>query len=157
MRFIAIPTRNLARRPARTLLTILGIVVAVSSLVALVGLANGFANAWLSSLTERNTHLVGTQKGVVEILTSTLPEAALTRLRGIEGVAGAHGSLLGLVVVLLIVILISVVRICVVRCDRFRRCLRACISGRRGVEFAQGKRRPDRLVAFGDVALQILG
>ncbi len=97
MRFSAIPTRNLARRPARTLLTTLGIAVAVGSLVALVSLANGFGNAWLASLNERGTHLVGVQRGIVEILTSTLSESALGRLRGIEGVAAAHGSLLGLV------------------------------------------------------------
>lgn len=97
MRFAAIPARNLARRPARTILTTVGIAVAVGSLVALLSLANGFGNAWLASLNERQTHLVGVQKGIIEILTSTLSESALGRLRGIDGVANAQGSLLGLV------------------------------------------------------------
>jgi putative ABC transport system permease protein len=97
MRFIAIPARNLARRPARTGLTLLGVVVAVGSLVALVSLASGFGNAWLASLNERKTQLVAVQKGVVEILTSALPQDLLGRLRGVEGVASAYGTLLGLV------------------------------------------------------------
>lgn len=97
MRFVAIPARNLARRPARSVLTLLGIAVAVGSFVALLSLANGFGNAWRASLTERNTHLVGTQKGAVEILTSTLSESLVGRVRAIDGVAAAHGALLGLV------------------------------------------------------------
>jgi putative ABC transport system permease protein len=97
MRFLAIPARNLWRRPARTALTLLGILVAVGSLVALVSLASGFGNAWLASLNERKTQFVAVQKGVVEILTSALPQSLIERLRGVEGVASAHGALLGLV------------------------------------------------------------
>src|SRR5258708_18556865 len=97
MHFATLPARNLARRPARTLLTMLGIAVAVGSLVALVSLAHGFGNAWLTSLNERKTQVVAVQKGVVEILTSSLPQATVGRLRGVEGVAAANGALLGLV------------------------------------------------------------
>jgi putative ABC transport system permease protein len=97
MRFVELPARNLARRPARSLLTLLGIAVAVGSLVALVGLAHGFGNAWLTSLNERKTQLVAVQKGIVEILTSSLPQATVARLRQVEGVTAANGALLGLV------------------------------------------------------------
>jgi putative ABC transport system permease protein len=97
MRFATLPARNLTRRPARTLLTMLGVAVAVGSLVALVSLAHGFGNAWLTSLNERNTQVVAVQKGMVEILTSSLPQATVERLRGVEGVATANGALLGLV------------------------------------------------------------
>jgi len=97
MRFSTLPARNLTRRPARTVLTVLGIVVAVGSLVALLSLAHGFANAWLTSLNERKTQLVAVQKGMVEILTSSLPQALVGQLRRVEGVASANGALLALV------------------------------------------------------------
>jgi putative ABC transport system permease protein len=97
VRFAAIPARNLRRRPARTLLTLCGIAVAVGSLVAMVGLANGFGQAWMASLNERNTHLIGVQKGVVEILTSTVSETAIAEAREVPGVALAYGTLIGLV------------------------------------------------------------
>ena len=97
MRFSTLPARNLTRRPARTVLTVLGIVVAVGSLVALLSLAHGFANAWLTSLNERKTQLVAVQKGMVEILTSSLPQALVGQLRQVEGVASANGALLALV------------------------------------------------------------
>ena len=97
MRFATLPARNLARRPARTFLTILGIAVAVGSLVALLGLAHGFAHAWLTSLDERKTQIVAVQKGMVEILASALPQATVERLRQVAGVAAANGALLALV------------------------------------------------------------
>lgn len=97
MRFTAIPARNLWRRPMRTLLTLFGIAIAVGSLVAMVGLANGFGQAWMASLTERKTHLVGVQKGVIELLTSTVRADAVAAAGAVPGVAAAYGTLIGLV------------------------------------------------------------
>lgn len=97
MRFISIPVLSLGRRPMRTVLTIIGIAVAVGSFIALVGMSRALEKAWVNSLTDRGTHLLVTRKGVVELLTASIKEHVGEELRQIEGVRAVAGELVDLV------------------------------------------------------------
>jgi putative ABC transport system permease protein len=91
MHFINIPFRNLVNRPIRSLLTLLGIAVAVGSLVSLVGMSRGLELAWVNSVSERGTHMVAVKKGAVEIMTASIKEDIgdeLSRFDGVQAVAG---------------------------------------------------------------------
>ena len=96
MRFASLSLRNLARRPARSLLTITGIAAAIASFVALVGFANGLDRAWTREMGQKGTDILVLRKGAVEILTSSLDEqlaAALARVPGVAQVDPEFGYL----------------------------------------------------------------
>jgi putative ABC transport system permease protein len=96
MRFISIPVRNLANRPMRSLLTCLGIAIAVASFIALIGISYGLQSAWVKNISERRTHLLAMRKGTVEILTGSIDECVAKELLLIEGVQAVAGELLDL-------------------------------------------------------------
>lgn len=99
MRFLTIPLRNLTRRPTRSGLSVLGIALAVGSFIALVGISRGMEHAWTRSLVERDTHVLATRRGVVDILTASLDEGVgegLARVQGVRDVAGELGDLVAL-------------------------------------------------------------
>ena len=62
--------QGLARRPVRSLLTALGVCVAVGGFLALNGLAGGVARAWDRTLAQRGGHLVAMRSNSVEVLSS---------------------------------------------------------------------------------------
>ncbi|MCF8035054.1 MAG: ABC transporter permease [Desulfarculaceae bacterium] len=96
MYFVSVPIKNLARRPTRTMLTGLGVAVAVASLIMLVGLARGLEDAWSQSLMDRGVHILVSQKGAVEVLAGVVDEAMAPRLALTPGVAKAAGELVAL-------------------------------------------------------------
>ena len=63
MRRITISWKNLRRRPARSLLTVTGLAVAVASVVALVGVAESFETSFLALYTHRGADLVVQRRG----------------------------------------------------------------------------------------------
>jgi len=75
----------------------LGIAVAVGSLIALVGMSRGLEVAWTNSISERGTHIVAVKKGSVEILTASLDEGIADELREIKGVQSVSGELVDLI------------------------------------------------------------
>jgi putative ABC transport system permease protein len=93
MRLWTLAVCNLARRPARSSLTALGIAVAVGCFLAIIGLSRGLEHAWVNNLMARGTHLLATQKGAVEMLTTSLDAGVGERLRAVEGVADVAGEL----------------------------------------------------------------
>jgi len=58
MRFTTIAWRNLLRRPVRSLLTVVGLGVAVAAVVALVGIADGFERSFVDLYHDRQIDLV---------------------------------------------------------------------------------------------------
>jgi putative ABC transport system permease protein len=58
MRFTTIAWRNLLRRPARTLLTVVGLAIAVAAVVALVGISDGFERSYVNLLHDRQVELI---------------------------------------------------------------------------------------------------
>ena len=96
MKFINVPFRNLKRRPLRTLFTIIGISIAVSSVILLISMSRGIEKAWVNSLTERNVHMLGLGSETIEILTSTLDEDLKKEIKTVQGVKNVSGELVNL-------------------------------------------------------------
>lgn len=96
MKFIDIPILNLRRRLLRTILTLMGIAIAVAGFIALVGMSRGLEMAWINSLDDRGTHMLVTRKGAVELLTASIDESVGDALGKIEGIRGVAGELVDL-------------------------------------------------------------
>lgn len=96
MNFISVPFRNLIRRPTRSMLTLLGIAVAVGSFIALSGMSRGLELAWTNSVLERGTHIAALKSGVVEILTASIDESTADALSRVDGVKAVAGELIDL-------------------------------------------------------------
>ncbi|HEV2745976.1 MAG TPA: ABC transporter permease [Allosphingosinicella sp.] len=85
--------RNLLRRPARALFTLLGVALAVASYVALTGLASGMIEGAGASNEERGVDLVVTHRGMVELYSGSLPEELGPLIRTQPGVAEVSAEL----------------------------------------------------------------
>ncbi len=96
MTFLSLPLRNLLRRPLSSILTAVGISVAIAGFIALVGLSRGVELSWETSLRERGTHILAVKKGAVEILTASLDAKMANDLATIPGVVAVSGELLDL-------------------------------------------------------------
>jgi putative ABC transport system permease protein len=94
MYFLTFLLKNLLRRRTRSLLTVLGVVLAVGTIVTLRGLATGFEDAFLRNLQRRGTDLVVTASGVVDQLRSDLDERIGPKIAQIPGVARVTPGLL---------------------------------------------------------------
>jgi putative ABC transport system permease protein len=97
MHFFNMPLRNLSGRPMRSSLSALGVALAVASFITLLGLARGIEHAWITTLIERDTHVMVMRKGAVEILTASIDEQAAQELRQIAGVRDVAGEMIDLV------------------------------------------------------------
>jgi putative ABC transport system permease protein len=94
MTLLGFAWKNLRRRPVRTGLTMLGVAVAVSAVVALVGLANSFEQTLLDLFQRRGVDLVVVRKGGLQQMNSILDEALAERIRQIPGVRAVSPGLL---------------------------------------------------------------
>lgn len=97
MRFVSLSIRNLLRRPARTILTVLGVALSVGGFLSLVGVSRGLDHALVSSLVERDIHMIGVRRGTVELLTASIDEDVSRRVAGVEGVRDVAGELADLI------------------------------------------------------------
>jgi putative ABC transport system permease protein len=97
MSFLAFLVKNLLRRKARTLLTILGVAVAMCTIVTLRGIAHGFERSFLENLEHRGTDLVVTQGGVPNQLGSNLYERLGPKIAAIPGVRQVSGGLVEMI------------------------------------------------------------
>ena len=86
MNFLTLVAKNLLRRKARTLLTCVGIAVAVCAVVALLGVADGFERGFIEAFEGRGVDLIVVEGGVAEQLTSSMDESLGARLRTLAGV-----------------------------------------------------------------------
>ncbi|MDP3896496.1 MAG: ABC transporter permease [Mesorhizobium sp.] len=84
---------NLKRRPARTLLTILGIALAIGTAVALLALGRGIYESLAEGFTERSSELLVTQRNVIDITAMRLPESMGLELAAVDGVAEVSSEL----------------------------------------------------------------
>ena len=96
MKFIIIPLRNLKRRSLRTTFTVIGISIAVSSVILLISMSRGIEKAWTNSLAERNVHILGLGGETMDVLTSTLDENLENDIKKIPGVKNVSGELVNL-------------------------------------------------------------
>ena len=93
MRFWTLAIYNLGRRPLRSALTVLGIAVAVACLVVMVGLSRGLEQAWLQNLQTRDTHILCTQKGTIDVLSTFLDAKLGEQIERVEGVRSVAAEL----------------------------------------------------------------
>ena len=97
MYFATFLLKNLVRRKARSLLTILGIAVAIGTVVTLRGVSYGFERSFRANFERRGIDLVVVAAGIPDQLQSNLAEDIGPRIERIEGVRRVSSGLLELV------------------------------------------------------------
>jgi putative ABC transport system permease protein len=97
MWFITLVVRNLWHRKVRTLLTCLGMGVAVCAVVTMIGVADVFEQAVARLLETRGVDLVVTRAGVAQRVASTLPAALRERFLQVPGVRAVEPLLVDVV------------------------------------------------------------
>ena len=88
--------RNLCRRKIRTSLTCVGLAIAVGTMVALLGISDGFERSTVESFEGRGVDIVVVADGVLDQLNSDLDERAADRIRALPGVQAVAPGLLEL-------------------------------------------------------------
>jgi putative ABC transport system permease protein len=97
MNFFTFITKNLLRRRTRSVLTIIGLAVAVAAVVSLVGVATGFENSFIGMYDQRGIDLVVQKAGGGTKLNNALPEEYFEKLANIEGVKQVLGGSVDLI------------------------------------------------------------
>ena len=93
MRFISLIAKNVMHRPVRTMLTTVGLAVAISAVVILVGISWNFENSFLAIYRTKGIDLVVVRAGSSNQLSSSLDIQMGEKLRKIEGVVDLAPSL----------------------------------------------------------------
>lgn len=93
MRFGSLIFRNVLRRKLRSSLTVFAVAIAVGSVVALVGIANGFKETFMEFYQGVDIDIVVVRSGSQRRLTSTLDESLSKRIADLPGVREAVGGL----------------------------------------------------------------
>lgn len=93
MTLTGIAARNLAHRPWRSGLTLMGVVLAIAAYVALVGLVRGIETTLLENFSSRNADVILTEAGAADILSSVVPVEVAREVAAVEGVAMADPEL----------------------------------------------------------------
>jgi putative ABC transport system permease protein len=97
MNFVTVILKNVVRRKTRSILTIVGLAVAVAATVALVGIASRFEQAYYELYEEQAVDLVVQAGGGSQMLNRGIDEAFVTRLEQLPGVKKAVGGLVDVV------------------------------------------------------------
>lgn len=93
MTLTGIAARNLAHRPWRTGLTLLGVVLAIAAYVALVGLVRGIEGTLLENFSTRGADVVLTEAGAADLLSSVVPQELASEVEAVEGISVAAAEL----------------------------------------------------------------
>lgn len=94
MHFVSLAAKNLLRRRLRTVLTCLGITIAVLAVVALLGVASGFERGFVEVFEARGVDLIVVEGGITEQLTSSLDQKLGERIKVQPGVKDLAAMLL---------------------------------------------------------------
>jgi putative ABC transport system permease protein len=94
MRFTTFVSRNIFRRKIRSTLTITGMAIAVTAVVALVGLSDGFNRTMLQQYVKRGISLIVTRKDSLAILNTVMPEKVVHDIQAMDGVEATCPGLL---------------------------------------------------------------
>ncbi len=93
MHFLTLIVKNVLHRPVRTVLTTVGLAIAIAAVIMLVGISWNFERSFLAIYNAHGIDLVVVRAGSSNQLSSTLDEKLGDRLRSIEGVADVAPSL----------------------------------------------------------------
>lgn len=96
MNILTLPLRNLASQKLRTVLTILGIAVAVGSFVALTGLTRGLQNSYESGMGDVGGDFIVSQRGTYSLVSSSIAEDTAKSIAAVAGVEEAAAVLLSI-------------------------------------------------------------
>lgn len=99
MYFATFLLKNLVRRKARSLLTIIGIAVAIGTVVTLRGISYGFEQGFRANFERRGIDLVVVAAGLPDQLQSNLDEGIGPKIEQIEGVRRVSSGLLEMVTI----------------------------------------------------------
>ena len=94
MNHLELAYRNLKRRRARSILTILGVAFAVGSFITLYGLSRSVHENVQRSFDEHGTDLTVKRRGIAEPFGGTIPEQLIPEIAKIPGVAAVAGQLI---------------------------------------------------------------
>jgi putative ABC transport system permease protein len=97
MRFYQFILKNVLQRKARSALTMIGVAIAVTAVVALVGIADGFQRSFRELYEKRGVDLVVVRAGSSERLSSSIPQQVGTQIHGISGVRAVSPGLMDVV------------------------------------------------------------
>jgi len=97
MRLTTFILKNLLRRPVRSLLTGIGVALAVGAVVALLGISQGFERSFTQLLEQRGVDMVVVRAGKTERLTSSLDESIGRRLAELPDVETVTAGLMDVV------------------------------------------------------------
>jgi putative ABC transport system permease protein len=97
MKMWRVAGQNLWRRPARTILTALGLAVAVAAVVALVGISHSLENSFLELYTRQGADLVVQRRGGASQLAKGIDFALGDKMRRIPGVRDVVSGLMDMV------------------------------------------------------------
>jgi len=97
MNHVQLAARNLRRRPARSILTMLGVAVAVGSFITLYGLSRSTYENVEQSIEEHSADLTVKRAGTAELFGGNIPQSASSQIAAIPGVAAVAGELLSLI------------------------------------------------------------
>jgi putative ABC transport system permease protein len=93
VRFISLIAKNVMHRPVRTVLTTVGLAVAIAAVIILVGISWNFESSFLAIYRTKGIDLVVVRAGSSNQLSSSLDIHLGEKLRQIEGVADVAPSL----------------------------------------------------------------
>ncbi len=93
MQFSQVILKNLRQRWARTVMTVVGLAVAVAAVTTLWNIAWGYADSASEFYATRGIDIVVVRAGISNRLTSSLRAEMLPRLAAVPGVASVDGSL----------------------------------------------------------------
>ncbi len=94
MWFITFIFASLLGRPARSLLTLSGIAIAVAAVVSLLGVVRGFETSLLQLYQGRGIDVIVQQAGRLQMTSSVLPENLGQEIAAVEGVAAVYPALI---------------------------------------------------------------
>jgi len=94
MRLTTFVYRNITRRRVRSALTVCGMAVAVSAVVALVGIADGFRQSFLDLYEGNGVDVIVVRARSADRMSSELDEKLGTRIAVVEGVTSAEPVLM---------------------------------------------------------------
>lgn len=97
MWFLTVVSRNLFRRKARSLLTVIGSGVAIGTVVALLGVVENFQKAFLGIYEQRGVDLIVVRTGTADRSMSFLPESLQERLQTLPQVANVTPGLFDMI------------------------------------------------------------
>jgi putative ABC transport system permease protein len=96
MNLLTLTFKNLWHRKLRASVTILGVGLSIAAFVSLVGLADSFKDALLTTYSFRGTDLLVIEKNVMDIFSSSIDEIYLNKISTISNVRDASAVLIDL-------------------------------------------------------------